>query len=453
MVGSAGTAVPGDIEESAGTGVPGEIEKGVDSPAETATPGAAPVVKAKRFEVIRNRSLLTLALGHFTVDMYTGLLPMMYPLLAGQFSLDLKTVGMVTLAYGSGSSLSQPLFGWLADRYGTRYIGLALSWTAITFALLGFVPNFGVLLVLAALSGIGSGAYHPMGALNASRVISDKNRNAAMSIYTTGGTLGVALGPLVGILTIGVFGLRGTIFMIIPGLLIAAVLLVEMRSISVKGRRAAGQANLIPPPIPLGPISIVVGVMMLRAWTTFGLQAFIPLWYASLGYEASFYGLLATTLVLTSAVGAIGAGTLADRVGRRVLIVGSTVLSVPAIFLFATYTGPVAFLLAGMIGLLGASTTPLLLVTAQQLMVGRAGMASGLILGLGFVMGAVGVPILGAVGDAAGIQNAMRLLALIAAVAAGLAALMPSEAVVREYASRKSLPAPEPPGSSRPNPA
>jgi FSR family fosmidomycin resistance protein-like MFS transporter len=86
-------------------------------------------------------------------------------------------------------------------------------------------------------------------------------------------------------------------------------------------------------------------------------------------------------------------------------------------------------------------------------MVGRAGMASGLILGLGFVMGAVGVPILGAVGDAAGIQTAMRLLAFIAALAAGLAAFLPSEAAVRTFASRKSVPAPESPGTSRPNPA
>src|SRR5687767_11810257 len=111
-----------------------------------------PVAKSKRFEVIRNRPLLTLALGHMTVDMYIGLLPMMYPLLAGKFALDLKTVGLVSLAYGAGSSLSQPLFGWLADRHGTRYIGFALSWTAITFALLGFVPSFGVLVALAALS-------------------------------------------------------------------------------------------------------------------------------------------------------------------------------------------------------------------------------------------------------------------------------------------------------------
>lgn len=400
-----------------------------------------PAAAGRRFEVVRNRPLLTLAVGHLTVDMYAGLLPMMYPLLTGAFSLDLKTVGMVSLAYGAGASLSQPLFGWLADRHGTRYIGLALAWTAITFSLLGFVPNFGVLVALAALSGIGSGAYHPMGALNASAVISNERRNSAMSIYTTGGTLGIATGPLIGVLTLGAFGLRGTIFMLIPGLVIAGVLLVEMRSIALRSRRSSGQPRLVPPPVPRGPISVVVGVMMLRAWTVFGLQAFIPIWYASLGYEASFYGLLATTLVLANVVGAIGAGNLADRFGRRILIVSSTVMSVPALFLFAQYTGPVAFLTAAAIGLLAASTTPLLLVTAQQLMVGRAGMASGLVLGLGFVMGAAGVPILGAVGDAHGIQNAMRLLALIAAVSAALAAFLPSEARVRQFASRPaSLP-------------
>ena len=417
------------MRQSAAAESPGRARGGVvNTEASPALP--------RRFEVVRNRALLTLAFGHFTVDMYAGLLPMMYPLLAGKFALDLKTVGLVSLAYGVGSSLSQPLFGYLADRFGTRYIGLALSWTAITFALLGFVPSFGALVGLAALSGIGSGAYHPLGALNASAVISDQRRNTAMSIYTTGGTFGVASGPLVGVLVLGAMGLRGTIFMLIPGLLAAAVLLVEMRAISARMRSSRANAHDLPPPVALGPISIVVGVMMLRAWTTFGLQAFIPLWYSSLGYDAAFYGTMATTLVLCNAVGAIGAGNLADRFGRRRLIVGSTIASIPALFLFAQFPGTPGFVFGALIGLFAASTTPLLLVTAQQLMVGRAGMASGLVLGLGFVMGAIGVPILGAVGDAAGIQNAMRLLALIAVASATLAAFLPGDDRVRELASR-----------------
>jgi FSR family fosmidomycin resistance protein-like MFS transporter len=104
-----------------------------------------------------------------------------------------------------------------------------------------------------------------------------------------------------------------------------------------------------------------------------------------------------------------------------------------------------------MIGLLAASTGPLLLVMAQQLMSGRPGMASGLILGLGFIMGAVGIPIMGAVGDAWGLQNAMRLSAVVACLTIVASLLLPSDAEVkilteREPASKR--PAPQPALSS-----
>ncbi|HSR24140.1 MAG TPA: hypothetical protein VLW53_11355, partial [Candidatus Eisenbacteria bacterium] len=85
----------------------------------------------------RNRGLVTLMLGHFTVDSYVGLLPVLYPLLIQRFHLDLGTVGLVTLAYSGMASVSQPLFGVLADRHGTRFTGLTLAWTALTFASVG----------------------------------------------------------------------------------------------------------------------------------------------------------------------------------------------------------------------------------------------------------------------------------------------------------------------------
>ncbi|MDQ4045625.1 MAG: MFS transporter, partial [Chloroflexota bacterium] len=146
--------------------------------------------------VFRNRPLMLLMAGHFTIDMYGGMLPLLFPLLTAQFDLDLATVGLVSLAYTGVSSLSQPVFGYIADTYGTRFTGLTMAWTAILFAGIGFAPNFPTLLVLAALAGFGSGAFHPLGALNASVVIPDKQRNSAMSVYVTGGTVGFALGPL-----------------------------------------------------------------------------------------------------------------------------------------------------------------------------------------------------------------------------------------------------------------
>ena len=41
---------------------------------------------------------------------------------------------------------------------GTRFTGLALGWTAITFSVVGFVNSFPLLVALALASGLGSGA-------------------------------------------------------------------------------------------------------------------------------------------------------------------------------------------------------------------------------------------------------------------------------------------------------
>src|SRR3954451_621886 len=195
---------------------------------------AAPKSRLAALRVLRNRALTTLMLGHFTVDMYVGVIPMLYPLLRHKFDLSLETVGYVSLAYGGAASLSQPFFGILADRKGTQFVGLALLWTATTFALVGYVHTFPLLIMLAALSGLGSGLYHPLGALNARAVIDERERNTAMSIYVTGGTLGVAAGPLFGAFILWAWGLHGTALMLLPGVVICPLMLRQGREIAAK---------------------------------------------------------------------------------------------------------------------------------------------------------------------------------------------------------------------------
>jgi FSR family fosmidomycin resistance protein-like MFS transporter len=385
----------------------------------------------RRFAAFRNRPLLTLMLGHFTVDSYVGVLPVLFPLLIDQFSLDLKTVGLVTLAYTGTASLSQPFFGWIADRYGTRFIGLALVWTALLFATIGFAPSFPILLLLASAAGLGSGAYHPLGALNANAVIPARQRNTAMAIYTSGGTLGVAVGPLIGAVLFTLFGIHGTALMLFPGVGIALWLLFEMRAAAHVRRARDPDRRIAYPPVPLVPLLAVIGVMMSRTWTLISIEAFVPTWYASLGYSAAFYGPLATTMVVASAFGTVGSGSLADRYGRRAVTIGSLMLTIPAILLFVQFTGPIAFVTGALLGLSAASTAPLMLVMAQQLMAGRAGVASGIILGLGFVTAAIGVPITGALADAFGIQAAMRAQVIIVVATIAIAWLLPSEARMR----------------------
>jgi FSR family fosmidomycin resistance protein-like MFS transporter len=374
----------------------------------------------------RNRGLVALMLGHFTVDSYVGLLPIFYPLLIHRFQLNLATVALVSLAYTGTASISQPLFGHFADRWGTRLTGWALAWTAATFAAVGFVPTFPLLVAVAAASGLGSGAFHPLGALTVRRLLPKRGANTAMSVYVTGGTLGLAAGPLIGVLIFGAFGSRGTATMLLPGMLIGAFLLVFMRrpqpeapSRAVAPRPAAG--------LPALPIVAIVAVMASRSWTSSTFQTFTPTWYHELGYPPRFYGLLATTLILASALGTVGTGSLADRFGRRAMIIGSLVLSVPAVALFVAFPGPQAFVWAILVGGLAASTVPLMMMLAQELMSGRAGFASGLILGLGFVSAAVGAPVTGLLADHIGLQLALAGQVLVVLATIPIAFLLPSE--------------------------
>lgn len=381
--------------------------------------------------ILRNRPLLTLMLGHFTLDMYVGLLPVLYPLLIDRFALTFRTVGLVSLAYSGAASISQPFFGWIADRYGTRFIGACLIWTATMFSIIGFAPSFPLLVLLAAVAGLGSGAYHPFGALSARSVIPEGQSNIAMSVYVTGGTLGVALGPLIGAVLFSALGIHGTALMVFPGLGSAVWLLYELRTLSHRRLDRPRTTGLPHARVPMVPLLAVLGVMMSRTWTVIGLETYVPTWYKSLGYGAAFYGPLATTIVLASAFGTVGSGSLADRYGRRAVIIGTLVLSIPAILLFAQFTGPVGFVTGALVGLLAASTGPLMLVMAQQLMAGRAGVASGLVLGLGFVTGAIGVPIMGAVADAYGMQMAMRLQVIVVVATIAVALFLPGEARLR----------------------
>lgn len=380
---------------------------------------------------LRNRRLVTLMLGHFTVDSYVGVIPVLFPLLIGRFDLDLATVGLVSLAYIGMASVSQPLFGHIADRFGTRFTGLALIWTATSFAAIGFAPTFPALVAIAAVSGLGSGAFHPFGALTVSRLLPARGATTALSVYVTGGTLGVALGPLIGVAVFSLFGMRGTLALLAPSLCIAAFILFAMRGRATAVAPSRHRAS----PILVVPLLATVLVMASRSWTVITLESFTPTWYDDLGYGPGFYGTLATTMVLASAFGTVGCGGLADRFGRRAVILGTLVLSIPAILLFVLFPGPQAFVWGILFGLLAASTAPITLILAQELMAARAGFASGLVLGLGFVAGAIGVPITGLLADHFGLEVALGIEVAVVAATIPIALLLPSEGLLRRLRS------------------
>lgn len=377
-------------------------------------------------QLVRNRALLTFMLGHFTVDMYSGLLPVLYPLMALRFTLSKEDIGLVALAFTAASSLSQPIFGYVADRFGSRVLAPAsLAWAAIIFGLTGFSPSRGMLMLAAAMAGLGSGAYHPLGASNASIATGEGQKNAAMSLYTVGGSAGFALGPLLGAGIFGLLGGQGTLALAPFGLISAALVVRSLSRLQLGlPTRARAAVDAVVEPIRWRALAPVIGVTMFRSWASLSMITFIPVWYQDLGYGPGFYGPLTTIVIGAGAVGTLFGGILADRIGQRRVLLGSLGLAVPALLLFVGVPGPIALLTGVLFGLAADASLAVTLVMAQRLLPGRVGMASGFILGLGFVTGGIGVPITGRLADRYGTQPALMLLSLLFLAAIACATLL-----------------------------
>jgi FSR family fosmidomycin resistance protein-like MFS transporter len=173
-----------------------------------------------------------------------------------------------------------------------------------------------------------------------------------------------------------------------------------------------------------------------------------PLWYAELGFARSFYGPLASLIIVGGAVGTLVGGGLADRVGQKQVVAGTIALTAPALLLYAAFPGPQGLLLGMLFGFFCDASLSVTLVMAQRLVPGRVGIASGVILGLGFVTGGIGVPITGRLADLFGMPTALASLAALLVAASLIALTLPGDhQVAREVApaataSRADFPAP-----------
>ncbi len=376
-----------------------------------------------------NRGLLMLMAGHFTVDLYSGLLPVLYPLLRERLTLDLAAIGLIATVFTTALSVSQPVFGLLVDRFGSRWLGpVAVVWMGAFIALIGFVGSYPAILAAAVLAGLGSGAYHPLGASNVPLVVPKARLNTGFSLFTVGGTSGFALGPIIGGVLFGVFGVRGPALLLPLSLAVAVWLAFGLGNLDQQ-KRAPQMITATAPlrRLQLRPLLAVLGIVMLRSWTFMVLLNFLPILYRSLGYGERFYSPLLFVIILSGSFGTIVGGSVADRFSRKAAIIGSLVLLGPAIWLLLAFPGVGSFLIGVLVGFTADFSLPATLTVAQGLMPGRVGVTTGLILGIGFVTAGIGMSITAAIADRVGLLQALSALPLLLVIALVLAWFVPGE--------------------------
>lgn len=380
--------------------------------------------------LLRNRRLLGVTLGHFLQDTWLGVVPILMAAASRQMGLTNAQVGLGYTLYESVSGLSQPLFGHLTERYGSRWFGVGgVLWTSLMVGVAGFAPSYLFLIAAAGLAGLGSGAFHPQGTGNATLAGGADRRATSAAVFFLGGTLGQALvGAALGGLIIAHLGSRG-----IAGLsvLVWAVALTVLRPtlpteaprVYVHGARSRSHTPRMTIS-GLGVILLMVA-MATRSMSRASLVGYVPKLWQDAGHSAAEYGFLLSLYLAGSALGGVAGSYVADRLGRKRVLVLTLALAVPASIWLLYAEGVWACVAAVLAGAVGGPAHTLLVVTAQEMMPGRVALASGLVMGFTFVAGSVGLWLAGVVADQWGLRNTLvgTTLMLLLCVACILVAL------------------------------
>ena len=374
--------------------------------------------------------LLALSGAHFLNDLISSMIPATYPLLKEAYRLDFVQVGLITLAFQLTASLLQPLLGLLTDHRPWPYAMVA-GMAASLSGLLGLASatNYAMVLVSAALIGLGSAVFHPE-ATRMARHAAAGQHGFAQGIFQIGGHAGYAVGPLLAAMIVVPRG-QASIAWLSMVALVAMVLMAwtggryaEMRSaqVSATGLRQAATAVL-----PGGRVLLAMTVLIVLLVSKNAYSAAFTSYYTfylieRFGVTVQLSQLMLSLYLVVGALGVVVGGMIGDRFGRYRVIWFSILGTLPFALLLPHadlfWTG----VLSVVISFILASAFSSILIYAIDLVPHRVGLVGGLFYGLSFGLGGLAAAALGLLADHLGIIVVFKLAAWLPAL--GLLAFM-----------------------------
>ncbi|KMY53952.1 Fosmidomycin resistance protein [Bacillus sp. FJAT-27231] len=365
--------------------------------------------------------LFAISAGHFINDSIQSVVPAMFPIIKSSLHLSYAQLGWIAFVLNMTSSVMQPVFGAAADRKPQPYllpIGMLLSMLGVI--VFGLSPNFYFLLFAVLFIGLGSAVFHPEGSRVAFMAAGSK-RGLAQSIYQMGGNGGQSLAPIFTAFIFVPLGQKGALLfaVITAG---GAILLTKVSvwykrmlafQLARKNRKGTVSQNKLSSSVKWAMILLVFFVFA-RSWYAAAITNFYQFYLIQdYGLSVKQAQLYVFVYLAAGVAGTFFGGPLADRFGRKNLLVFSMLGAAP-LAVILPYVPLVAVLpLFLLIGFILLSSFSVAVVYAQELIPNKIGMASGLIVGLAFGMGAIGAVVFGVLADSFSIKFVMILSSLL----------------------------------------
>lgn len=382
--------------------------------------------------------LTAVAAGHMINDLLQSLLPAIYPILKDDFALDFRQIGLITFANQVTASLLQPFVGHIFDRRPRPHsLAIGMVITLVGLLMLAYGSRYSVVVLAAALVGVGSSVFHPE-ASRVARLASGGRHGFAQSLFQTGGNGGSALGPLLTTFVVLPFGRSSVAWFAVvamTGILLlwrvgewygrtmaAAALapaMAETARTAVTRRFTPKQVRLA---LAVLVMLVVSKAVYLASMTNFFMFFLIERFDVSIrSAQLHLFAFLAAV-----AVGTFAGGPIGDRVGRKAVIWVSIVGVLPFTLLLPHASLFWTTVLTIIIGLIMSSAFSAILVYAQELVPGRVGLIAGLFFGLSFGIAGLAAAGLGWMADETSLIAVFRICAFLPALGL-LTALLPPE--------------------------
>lgn len=378
--------------------------------------------------------LLLLSFGHLVVDLHSGSLPSLFPVLSATYALTYTEIGLLMLVSQITSSVVQPVFGVASDRVSTRWLlPVSLAVTTIGLLIIGHATSYCLVVAGVVIMGLGIAAYHP----EASKLVyyvGGEEKGRAMSMFALGGNIGIGFGPALMAVGLSLLGMKGA-WLFVP-VTMAAVILVQkhlgnlyahVETTHSAGSENGGARTATRSPIPWGSVILLLVIIFLRSGTHASLLAFTPMYFTDiLGYSETASSMVLTAFLLAGAFGTYFGGPASDRVGPRSVIAVSLIASAPLVALLAwTADGTAAVVLVTFIGFTLISSFAVTTVLGQALLGNNVGLASGLTLGFSVGTGGISATALGWVADRWSLAAALLVIAFMTLLGGILALFLP----------------------------
>jgi MFS transporter, FSR family, fosmidomycin resistance protein len=377
------------------------------------------------------RTVALLAAGHLSADLNQGAMPALLPFFVAAQGLSYAQAAGLIFAATVGSSIVQPLFGQYADRFPAAWLmpaGILLA--GVGLALTGLASQYWLMVGLLMLSGLGVAAFHPEAArtMNAA---TGARKATGMGFFSVGGSAGFALGPLLATGAAVAFGVRGTVLLAVPAVIMAAVLAYQLGTLPRLG--------VAPPPAAAaaaggqreewGHFSRLTIAVIARSVVFVGLNTFLPLyWVNRLRQPEGSGGLVLSLLLACGLLGSLIGGWLADRHSFRRLGLLASLALAPLLLLFVLIQNSwLAGLLLLPIGILVQAPSSGIIVVAQELLPSHIGVASGVTIGLSVSAGGIVAPGLGWLADHYSLEAALASLAVLPLIVAAMIWTLPRQ--------------------------